>query len=211
MMTSKQFLKCIPIMMLISILCACSLLSQTNPTPAPESQISASNYDYQIAPGDVLNIFVWRNPEVSSSGIPVRPDGRISAPLIDSIDASGKTPQQLADEIEEILGEYIKEPFVTVTVTGIIGGFEQQIRVIGEVTRPSAIPYSENMTLLDVMIAVGGLTEFASGNKSSIVRKHSGEETNFVVRLDDLLKGGDISANVPMHPGDIIVVPESLF
>ncbi len=190
---------------------ACSLL-ETKPVSSDSAQQApVSNYDYKIAPGDRLNIFVWRNPEVSSSGIPVRPDGKISAPLINSIDASGKTPAELAKEIEGILAEYIKEPFVTVTVTGIVGGLEQQIRVIGEVMRPSALPYSENMTLLDVMIAVGGLTEFASGNKASIVRNSDGSQNSLGIRLDDLLKGGDIGANVSMHPGDIVVVPESLF
>ena len=189
---------------------ACAQFTGAGGTPPPEGQ-KATGYDYQIAPGDVLNIFVWRNPEVSAVGIPVRPDGRISAPLIDSMVASNKTPAELANEIEEILGEYIKDPFVTVTVTNIIGGFQQQIRVIGEVNQPSALPFSENMTLLDVMIAVGGLTEFASGNKANIVRNINGDEQNYSVRLDDLLRGGDISANVDMYPGDIVVVPESLF
>lgn len=206
----SHLLKILLTLFLISLLVGCSYLTSSGDQAPATDQISA-NYDYQIAPGDVLNIFVWRNPEVSASGIPVRPDGRISAPLIDSIVASGKTPPQLANEIEGILGEYIKEPFVTVTVTGIIGGFDQQIRVIGEVTKPSALPFSEKMTLLDVMIAVGGLTEFASGNKASIVRKNNNGEQNFSIRLDDLLKGGDISANVSMQPGDIVIVPESLF
>ncbi len=206
-----RYMSCLTIFGLLTLLGGCSFLMDQGGQPATDYQLSASDYDYQIAPGDVLNVFVWRNPEVSAAGIPVRPDGRISAPLIDSIIASGKTPAQLADEIENILAEYIKEPFVTVTVTGIIGGYKQQIRVIGEVAKPSALPYSENMTLLDVMIAVGGLTEFASGNKASIVRKYNGNEDNFVVRLEDLLKGGDISANVNMFPGDIVIVPESLF
>ncbi|MDX1519473.1 MAG: XrtA-associated exopolysaccharide export protein, Rfer_0658/Tmz1t_3282 family [Gammaproteobacteria bacterium] len=207
----QKFFVFVTMTALATILGGCSAFTDKGSSPAGDYQPVAADYDYHIAPGDVLNIFVWRNPEVSSSGIPVRPDGRISAPLIDSMEASGKTPAQLAGEIEAILGEYIKDPFVTVTVTGIIGGFNQQIRVIGEVTKPSALPYSENMTLLDVMIAVGGLTEYASGNKASIVRKHDGKEDNFIVRLDDLLKGGDISANVSMHPGDIVIVPESLF
>ena len=212
MKISIHCLKGLFIILLASLLCACSYLAGTSDaTPASEYQSSTANYDYQIAPGDVLNIFVWRNPEVSAAGIPVRPDGRISAPLIDSMVASGKTPSQLSDEIEGILGEFIKDPFVTVTVTGITAGYKQQIRVIGEVLKPSALPYSEHMTLLDVMIAVGGLTEFASGNKASIVRNNNGSEDHFSVRLDDLLKGGDISANVNMHPGDIVVVPESLF
>ncbi|MCG8324206.1 MAG: polysaccharide export protein [Thiotrichales bacterium] len=210
MNTPSEYLKILQSVLIVSLLCGCAFLEGSGEA-APTSGPATANYDYQIAPGDVLNIFVWRNPEVSATGIPVRPDGRISAPLIDSITASGKTPAQLAAEIEGILGEYIKEPFVTVTVTGIVGGFDQQIRVIGEVIRPSALPYSENMTLLDVMISVGGLTEFASGNKASIVRNSNNAEQTFAVRLDDLLKGGDIGANVHMHPGDIVVVPESLF
>lgn len=206
----RPFLKSLLIVAIAILSTACAQFGGTEGPPAPTGQVTSA-YDYQIAPGDVLNIFVWRNPEVSASGIPVRPDGRISAPLIDSMVASGKTPPELSGEIEGILAEYIKDPFVTVTVTNIIGGFQQQIRVIGEVNKPSALPFSENMTLLDVMIAVGGLTEFASGNKASIVRTVNGDEQNFNVRLDDLLKGGDISANVNMYPGDIVIIPESLF
>jgi polysaccharide export outer membrane protein len=170
-----------------------------------------SNFDYTLAPGDRINIFVWRNPEVSTTDIPVRPDGRISSPLVEDLMASGKTPTQLANNIEEILSKYIKDPFVTVTVVDFVGGFQQQIRVVGEAATPQALPYRANMTLLDVMITVGGLTEFAAGNKAKIVRNEDGRQSELNVRINDLLKGGDISANVPVHPGDIIVIPESFF
>ena len=170
-----------------------------------------SNFDYTLAPGDRVNIFVWRNPEVSTTDIPVRPDGRISSPLVEDLMASGKTPTQLANDIEEILSKYIKDPFVTITVVDFVGGFQQQIRVVGEAATPQALPYRANMTLLDVMITVGGLTEFAAGNKAKIVRNEDGRQSELNVRINDLLKGGDISANVPVHPGDIIVIPESFF
>lgn len=170
-----------------------------------------ADYHYIIGPGDQLNIFVWRNPEISSNLIPVRPDGRISSPLVEDLVASGKTPTQLAREIEAILEQYIKEPLVTITVTSFEGRFDQQIRVIGEATVPSSIPYRSNMSLLDVMIVVGGLTEFAAGNKASIVRNIDGEQRQINIRLQDLIKGGDISANINMAPGDIVVIPESLF
>ncbi|MFQ5686359.1 MAG: XrtA/PEP-CTERM system exopolysaccharide export protein, partial [Candidatus Scalindua sp.] len=160
-----------------------------------------------------LQIFVWRNPDLSTTKepIPVRPDGRISSPLVEDMVASGKTPSQLARDIEKVLAQYIKEPLVTVTIMRFVGGFQQQIRVVGEAAEPRALPYRRNMSLLDVMIAVGGLTEFAAGNKASIVRNVNGQQKQIKVRLEDLIKGGDISANIPMFPGDIVVIPESLF
>ena len=172
---------------------------------------SVSDYDYLIGPGDRLNVFVWRNPDVSVTSIPVMPDGRISTPLVEDMIASGKTPTELATDLEEVLSSVIKNPLVTVTVVTYIGGYEQQVRVVGEATTPRALPYNNNMTLLDVMIAVGGLTDFAAGNKATIVRSIDGEENQYQVRLEDLLKGGDISANVKVAPGDIVVIPESLF
>lgn len=171
----------------------------------------SDDYDYKLAPGDSLDIFVWRNPEVSADGIPVRPDGKISAPLVDSLMASGKTTSQLADDIETILSEYIKEPLVTVTVKQIRGGFDQQIRVVGEANNPRALAFSKDMTVLDVMLAVGGLTEFADGNKATIVRGTGTSEKIIIVRLDDLLRSGDIEANKNVQPGDILVIPEALF
>jgi len=165
---------------------------------------------YVIGPLDQLQIFVWRNPEVSTS-VTVRPDGRISVPLIEDLPATGKTPTQLARDIEERLGVFIQEPIVTVIVSGFQGPFAQQVRVVGEAAQPQAIPYRANMTLLDVMIAVGGTTEFAAGNRSSLVRDVNGEQRQFSLRIDDLLKSGDISANVKILPGDVVIIPESIF
>lgn len=172
--------------------------------------MSLPDYYYVIGPGDNVNMFVWGNPEVSQS-VPVRPDGKITAPLVEDLQASGKTPTQLARDVEKVLSKYIKEPIVTVIVTGFVGPYTEQIRVIGEATQPQALPYREHMTILDVMIAVGGLTQFAAGNQASIVRIAEGKQQQFGVRLEDLIKDGDISANVTMRPGDILIIPESWF
>ncbi len=174
-----------------------------------------AKYQYLIGPGDTIQIFVWRNPEVSQS-VTVRPDGSISTPLIDNLKASGKTNTQLAREIEGLLAVYIREPIVTVIVQpsaqpGALGNYSEQVRVMGQAARPQAIPYRTNMTLLDIMIQVGGTTEFAAGNKATILRVVNNKPTQFRVRLDDLLKDGDISANVDMLPGDILIIPESWF
>ncbi|SFM24027.1 polysaccharide export outer membrane protein [Ectothiorhodospira mobilis] len=166
--------------------------------------------DYIIGPGDNLNIFVWGQPELSMS-VPVRPDGRITTPLIEDVQAANKTPTELARDMEEVLQVYVRDPVVTVIVTGFRGPYDQQIRVVGEATNPQAIPYNEHMTLLDVMIAVGGMTEFAAGNRASIVRKVNGETEQYQVRLDDLIRDGDIEANAPVYPGDILIIPESWF
>ena len=180
-------------------------------SPPASDGAGQSSYEYTIGPGDKLNIFVWRNPDVSVDNIPVRPDGKISSPLVEEMQAAGKTPAQLARDIEKGLADYIKEPFVTVTVVDFVGTAAEQVRVVGEATTPQAIPYRSDMTLLDVMIAVGGLTEFAAGNKGSVVRTVGGKQGQFGVRIEDLLKDGDISANVPIYPGDIIIIPESAF
>ncbi len=165
---------------------------------------------YIIGPGDSVQMFVWSNPDLSAT-VPVRPDGRITTPLVEDVQASGKTPTQLARDMEKELEKYIKNPVVTIIVTGFVGRSSEQIRIVGEATQPQALPYRENMTLLDVMIAVGGLTEFASGNKASIVRVIDGVQKQIRVRLKDLLKKGDISANVKMMPGDILIIPEAWF
>lgn len=170
----------------------------------------AADYDYIIGPGDSLNIFVWRNPELSTS-VPVRPDGKFSTPLVEDLQASGKTPTELAREVEQALGEYIRDPLVTITVGGFVGEYNEQVRVVGEAARPQAIPYRRDMTALDVMIAVGGLTEFAAGNRASIVRTEGSGQQQYRVRLEDLIKDGDISANVAMQPGDILIIPEAWF
>ena len=167
-------------------------------------------YDYVVGPGDSLSIFVWRNPELSQTAT-VRPDGKISVPLVEDLVVSGKTPTQLAREIEEVLSTYIREPLVTVIVGGFQSVYDEQIRVVGEATSPTALPYRAKMTVLDVMIAVGGLTEFADGNKAKIIRQVNGEQQVARVRLEDLLADGDITANVSVAPGDIIIIPEAWF
>lgn len=177
--------------------------------PGPSSTASVPVHDYLIGPGDNVNIIVWRNPEVSMS-VPVRPDGKITTPLVEDLPATGRTSTQLARDIEKALSKYIQEPVVTVVVTNFVGPYSEQIRVIGQTTRPQSLPYRENMTLLDVMIAVGGLTDFAAGNNATILRTAGGRE-QFGVRLDDLINGGDISANVEVRPGDVLIIPESFF
>ncbi len=171
---------------------------------------ASDQYEYIIGPGDSLSIFVWRNPELSQS-VPVRPDGKISVPLVEDLTASGKTATQLAREIEVVLSDYVKEPLVTVIVGDFQGVYDTQVRVIGEATDPRAIPYRDQMTVLDVMIEVGGLTEFAAGNKSKLVRRADGVTHTATVRIEDLIKDGDITANVPVSPGDVIIIPEAWF
>jgi polysaccharide biosynthesis/export protein len=165
---------------------------------------------YIIGSGDSVNIFVWRNPELSASTT-VRPDGRITTPLIEDVQASGKTPTQLARDMEKELSTYIKNPVVTVMVGGFKGPFDQQIRVVGQAAQPQALPFMDGMTVLDVMIAVGGITQYAAGNRATIVRNMDGAPQQFQVRLNDLLNSGDISANVRMLPGDILIIPEAWF
>jgi len=188
------------------LLTACASTSPNAPLdPDPLPPI-----EYLIGPGDNINIIVWRNPEVSQS-VPVRPDGRITTPLVEDLEASGKTSTQLARDIEKALSRYIQQPVVTVIVTGFVGTYDRQIRVIGQAARPQSLPYRTGMSLMDVLIAVGGITEFAAGNRASIIRDVNGTRQQFTVRLSDLLKRGDISADVPMRPGDVLVVPESFF
>jgi len=177
--------------------------------------LDSATYDggapiYIIGPGDNVNIFVWGNGELSSS-VPVRPDGRITTPLVEDVVASGKTASQLARDMEKELARYIKNPVVTVIVTGFTGRYSEQIRVIGEAAKAQSLPYKENLTLLDVMIAVGGLTELAAGNKASIVRVVDGKQQQYNVRLGDLIQEGDITANVDMLPGDVLIIPETWF
>lgn len=166
--------------------------------------------EYLIGPGDTLRIFVWQNPDLSVT-VPVRPDGRISMPLIQDLPAAQKTPSQLADEIKDRLATYVKSPVVTVIVTEFVGPYSQQVRVVGEAARPQAIPYRANMSVLDVMIAVGGLTKFAAGDRAMIDRRLPGQEQQIPVHLDSLLRDGDLSANVEMRPGDVLIIPQSWF
>ena len=191
----------------ISCLSACSNLSPSYP-PAPIAA-ATPGYDYVVGAGDVLNIIVWRNPELSLS-VPVRPDGKVSTPLVDELLAQGKTPAEIARDIEKVLSKLVRDPVVTIIVTGVIGPFSEQIRVVGEAAKPQALPYKLNMTVVDVMIAVGGLTEFADGNGATITRASEGDK-RYSVRLKDLVKRGDISANVEMKPGDILIIPQGWF
>lgn len=189
------------------LLGACASGSQL---PLASASAPSVAQDYRVGPGDTVNVTVWRNPEVSMS-VSVRPDGKITTPLVEDLPASGKTPTELARDIEKALSKYIQQPVVTVIVTGFSGPYSQQIRVIGQAAKPQALAYRHGMSLMDVLIAVGGVTEFAAGNRANIIRDVDGKQQKLPVRLSDLIRDGDISANVPMQPGDILVIPESYF
>lgn len=204
-MTRKWF----SVLAILAVIFGVAGCGTTYPPPSGDFAKPAPR-DYLIGPGDSVNVMVWRNPELSMQ-VPVRPDGKMTTPLVEDLQASGKTPTQLAREIEKQMAKYIQSPVVTVIVTGFVGPYSEQIRVIGEATKPQALPYRENMTLLDVMIAVGGITDFAAGNKASILRTIGGKQEQFGVRLHELLKRGNVSANVPMRAGDVLVIPQSFF
>lgn len=176
--------------------------------PAPTTAAS-DDYNYHIGPGDTVNIVVWRNPELSMS-VPVRPDGKLASPLIEDLPAIGKNPTALARDIEQALSKFIRDPVVTVIVTQFVGPYSEQIRVVGEAAKPQVLPYKQKMTLLDVMISVGGMTDFADGNGASILRPADGSK-QYGVRIKDLVKRGDVSANVEMKPGDVLIIPRSWF
>jgi polysaccharide export outer membrane protein len=180
-----------------------------NANPPAPPMASNPDYNYVVGPGDTLNINVWRNPELSST-VPVRPDGKVSTPLVDELVAQGKTPTQIARDVEQALAKFVRDPVVTVIVTNFVGPYSEQIRVVGEAARPQFLPYKQKMTVMDVMIAVGGLTDFADGNKATIIRA-SDSNKRYSVRLQDLVKRGDISANVEMLPGDILIIPQGWF
>jgi polysaccharide export outer membrane protein len=182
------------------------------PSATVATNRDAPTDEYIIGPLDQLQVFVWRNPELSAE-VQVRPDGRITTPLISDMPAAGKTPAMLADDLKYALGEYIKDPIVSVIVKNFNGQFSQQIRVVGATEKPASMPYRAGMTVLDAMISVGGLSEFASGNRARLVRqdKRTNRQVEFKLRLSDLLKNGDISANVKLEPGDVIIIPESMF
>jgi polysaccharide export outer membrane protein len=165
---------------------------------------------YVIGPGDMLQISVWHNPELSTNA-PVRPDGRISTPLVTDVVAAGRTPEELGHDIEARLKKYVADPLVTVIVSSFVGPYSQQVRIVGEATTPKALPYLAHMTVLDAMISVGGLTPYASGNRAKLVRRINGKETETTLRISDLLKSGDLSANAELQPGDIIIIPQSFF
>jgi polysaccharide biosynthesis/export protein len=183
----------------------CASDGEKLPPPAKQT----GDADYLIAPGDTLAVFVWANPDLTIVNVPVRPDGKITTPLAEDVKASGKTPTQLARDIEGKLSRFVKRPDVTVTVTAFEGRYGDKVRVVGEATRPQSLPYREGMTALDAIIAVGGLTEFAGGNKAKLVRSVSGNESTYRVRLNDLIRDGDISANVDLLPGDVLIIPDA--
>ena len=181
----------------------------SSPYPPAPATAASPDYRYVIGPLDTVNVIVWRNPELSGV-VPVRPDGRISTPLVEDVQALGRNPVELARELEKAMGKYIRDPQVTVIVSNFAGPFNEQIRIVGEAAKPQAIPYRQNMTVLDVMIVVGGLTDFADGNRTVLVRgTEKGKQYN--VRLADLIRRGDISANVDVQPGDVLIIPQGWF
>jgi polysaccharide export outer membrane protein len=182
----------------------------TAPAEAPMAQSALAGADaehYIIGPGDVLQVYVWRSPELTTS-IPVRPDGKISTPLVEDMVAVGKTPTQLARDVEKVLSEFIRSPNVTIIITGPASMYNQ-VKVVGQVRQPKPLPYHEGMTVLDALLAVGGLSEFAAGNRAKILREENGKQREIKLRAEDLVYDGDLSQNLPVRPGDVIVVPES--
>lgn len=194
---------------LLGMLTACSSTGMLTASDLADSG-AAETREYLIGPGDALQIFVWDQADLSTN-VQVRPDGRISTPLVEDLQAAGRSPTELARAIENVLQEYVRSPVVTVIVQGFVGESAQQVRVVGQATQPQALQYRNGMTVLDVMIAVGGLSQFASGNRATIVREIDGEQRQIRVRLDDLLNGGRIEENVRMLPGDVLVIPQSIF
>jgi len=210
-MTNNRIMKVLAGIAAIMLMIGCETISGDKLPDAPvtaDAVLSAAP-DYQIGPNDELEIFVWRAPELSTE-VTVRPDGRISTPLVEDMVAAGKSASELGGDLERVLSEFVKSPQVTVIVSEFSGQLDQQVRVIGEAQRPIALPYQAGMTVLDVMVAVGGLTEFAAGNRSTLYRVQNGDRKAFRLRLDDLLRKGRIGANVPVQPGDVILIPESV-
>lgn len=203
-MNAKNWALQIALVTMASLVAGCG----TQYPPAPTSAASP-DYRYVIGPLDTVNVVVWRNPELSAT-VAVRPDGRISTPLVEDVQALGRNPVELARDLERALGKYIRDPQVTVMVTSFFGSSSEQIRIVGEAAKPQAIPYRQNMTVLDVMIVVGGLTDFADGNRAVLVRgAEKGKQ--YSVRLADLVRRGDISANVDVRPGDVLIIPQGWF
>jgi polysaccharide export outer membrane protein len=204
MLQAKYAIRVLALMVMVSLLASCA----TKYPPAPAAATSP-DYRYLIGPLDTVNVIVWRNPELSMA-VPVRPDGRITTPLVEDTPALGRNPTELARDLEQALGKYIRDPVVTVIVTSFLGPSNEQIRIVGEAAKPQAVAFRQNMTLLDVIIVAGGLTDFADGNNAVLVR---GSEQNkqYNVRLGDLVRRGDISANVDVRPGDVLIIPQGWF
>ena len=196
------------VLTLVGLLSACANMQGPSYPPAPAAA-AIPDYNYVVGAGDTLNIIVWRNPELSLS-VPVRPDGKLSTPLVDELVAQGKTSVEIARDVEKALSKFVRDPVVTVIVTSFVGPYSEQVRVVGEAAKPQFLPYKQKMTLLDVIIAVGGLTDFADGNSAVIFRASEGDK-RYTVRIKDLIKRGDISANVEMKPGDVLIIPQGWF
>lgn len=205
MLQANNTVRVLALVVLALVMTGCAT---TRYPPAPATAASA-DYRYVIGPLDTVNVIVWRNPELSMA-VPVRPDGRITTPLVEDIPALGRNPAELARDLERALAKYIRDPVVTVLVTSFAGSSNEQIRIVGEAAKPQAVAYRQNMTLLDVIIQVGGLTDFADGNKTVLIRG-SEKGKQYSVRLGDLVRRGDISANVDMRPGDVLIIPQSWF
>ncbi|MBC7207250.1 MULTISPECIES: XrtA/PEP-CTERM system exopolysaccharide export protein [Methyloversatilis] len=208
MLSSDRLMSALRVLALLLVPLAFTACS-SSPYPAAPTQAYSDDYNYILGPGDSVNIVVWRNPEISST-VTIRPDGKITGTLFEDLPAAGRDPTTLAREIEQVLSKYIRDPIVTVIVAGGIGPYSEQIRVIGEAAKPQALAYKQKMTLLDVMIAVGGITEFADGNAATILRTSEGDK-QYNVRLKDLVRRGDVTANVDVKPGDILIIPQSWF
>lgn len=205
---------------LLALCCAATLAApapaSASPTassapaaPAPAAAAEGVDADrYVIGPGDTLQVFVWRNPELTAT-VPVLPDGRISTPLVESIQATGKTPSQLARDIEAVLAEFVRSPKVNIIVTNAVSTFSQ-VKIVGQVLKPQTMPYREGLTVLDVVLQSGGLATYAAGNRARILRKEDGRDVEIKVRLQNLIEKGDFRQNVPMRPGDVLIVPQSI-
>lgn len=201
--------RCALVALLTALVVACSSLPEAPAEPEP-IEVPAGSASYRIAAGDDLQIFVWQDRDLSLK-VRVRPDGRISMPLLADVEAAGKTPAELGRELERRLADFVQRPLVTVIVTDFLGPLDQQIRVVGEAIKPQSLPWRPGMTVLDAIIAVGGLTAFADGNRTVLVRRTPDGPRRYRVRVADLLREGDIGANAGLAPGDVLIVPEALF
>ncbi len=210
-LSAARLAHAVAVFCLLAGLSACATVQQDSAASevARSGDSQAEDNQYIIGPGDALQVFVWRNPELSTT-VPVRPDGKISTPLVEDMIAVGKTPSQLARDVEGVLGEYVRSPQVNIIVTQAVSTFSQ-VKVIGQVTNPQSLPYREGMTVLDAVLAVGGLGPYASGNRAKVVRVDNGKQREIRIRLDDLVNRGAMKHNIALRPGDVLVVPESFF
>ncbi len=194
---------------LVILLVGCST-PQYSELPANTAAENNGKYDYIIGTGDTLNIYLWGYDDLQDK-LPVRPDGQITTKLVEDLQAAGKTPSQLARDIERAYAEFVNNPVATVSVDGFTGDRGQQVKIIGSSSEPKSLPYTQGMTLLDLLIEAGGMSDFASGNRAILTRSVGSERKHFSLRIDDLIRKGDISANVELRPGDVVLIPESWF